>query len=490
MPHFFSIGEQTKFAERPKDVLSFRFGFLIYPYPIVRMLFVPPYIAKIDRFHRLSPASFSPETSPKSWHFSSTVLRYPDYAKSLAKYIGVETKNYENTTWLTGIADNDNVSPTTTTFEAIGTLEETSIKAFWYITMFKKLYYEDKDIANMVLDEEIIKLIDCEYSSSISEIRKDPMIGLVLEEAFTKLDHYCSQNNKKLVYIYDAIDKLIPSRVWDSVISSLVSLWYGMVHRVQNVQCKIFLRTDIFNNSIRMTDKVKLNNYSSTLSWTYDQLFALVWKRIASKSQPFIKITNQQLEGSLLKPLQTNTGLGIIPIGDEAVNKSILAWLIGERMGSGNKAYTYNWFRTRLSDTNDMIVPRSMIDIFSEAARVQEKNDEASRDASKNYILRPRSLEDALPAVSERRVTDLKNQYKEYEDVLNELKTFVRTPIEEYELSEVIGNLRSDAQTIIRRLMQIGVMRLYKQRKIDDPARYHIPDIYLHGLGLKRYGTK
>lgn len=159
-------------------------------------------------------------------------------------------------------------------------------------------------------------------------------------------------------------------------------------------------------------------------------------------------------------------------------------------MGSGNKAYTYNWFRTRLSDTNDMIVPRSMIDIFSDAARVQEKNDEASRNASKNYILRPRSLEDALPAVSERRVTDLKNQYKEYEDVLNELKTFVRTPIEEYELSEVIGNLRSDAQTIIRRLMQIGVMRLYKQRKIDDPARYHIPDIYLHGLGLKRYGTK
>lgn len=419
-----------------------------------------------------------------------TVLRYPNYAKSLARYIGVDTKNYEKTTWITGLGETDRTTPTATIFVVVGRLDEKDIRAFWYISMFKKLLDVEPDLVTSVLRQEDLSFIEKEYSDIISAIQMDMMIGIKMEEALIKLDQICMSHHRKLVFIYDALDKLIPNSSWGAIISPLVSIWYGFIHRVQNVQCKIFLRTDIFNNYIQMTDKVKLNNYSSNVRWTYDQLFALVWKRIAFQSTAFIKLTNQQLESSLLKPLQEDVELGIIPIGDELINKSILSWLVGENMGSGNKAYTYNWFRTRLSDTNDIIVPRSMIDIFSEAARSQKKVDDISKSLSKNVILKPRSLEEALPAVSVRRVTDLKNEYEEYKDILNELKTLVRTPIEEKELSDMIGRLRPDAQATIKALCDIGLMRPYKRRKVDDPDRYHIPDIYLHGLGLKRFGTK
>ena len=55
---------------------------------------------------------------------------------------------------------------------------------------------------------------------------------------------------------------------------------------------------------------------------------------------------------------------------DEEDNKRMLSAIIGLKMGSGNKASTYNWFKNRLSDTQGVIVPRSMIDIFAKAANI------------------------------------------------------------------------------------------------------------------------
>lgn len=63
------------------------------------------------------------------------------------------------------------------------------------------------------------------------------------------------------------------------------------------------------------------------------------------------------------------SGLGYIPTVDEEENRDMLSALVGVKMGSGNKASTYNWFKNRLADTQGVIVPRSMIDIFANAAR-------------------------------------------------------------------------------------------------------------------------
>lgn len=44
-------------------------------------------------------------------------------------------------------------------------------------------------------------------------------------------------------------------------------------------------------------------------------------------------------------------------------------------------------------------------------------------------------------------------------------------------------------KTVIDHLMEIGILEEYQKKK-SEPVRYHIPDIYLKGMKLKRKGRQ
>ena len=51
------------------------------------------------------------------------------------------------------------------------------------------------------------------------------------------------------------------------------------------------------------------------------------------------------------------------------------------------------------------------------------------------------------------------------------------------------GLNEENLKTTIDHLREIGIPKEY-QRKKNDPVRYHIPDIYLKGMKLKRKGYR
>ena len=253
------------------------------------------------------------------------------------------------------------------------------------------------------------------------------------------------------------------------------------------IRSKIFLRKDIFTREIQISDQVKLRNYSSSIEWTYDQLFSMVWKRAISQSEG----VKEWYFKAIGHEIPDNSKIGYVPVNDEKENKNILSLLIGTKMGSGNKASTYNWFRNRLADTQGVIVPRSMIDIFSSAARMENDLRTSQNLVPTKSIIRPRCFEDNLRYVSEKRVTDLKEEYVEYLPFFESVKDSIqRSPCSEDQLKEALeaSNLKSPAEEI-KKLREIGVIKEY-QRKLSDPIRYHFPDIYLLGLGLQRAGMR
>lgn len=264
-------------------------------------------------------------------------------------------------------------------------------------------------------------------------------------------------------------------------------MWYMNESTLQNIRSKIFLRKDIYDREVNVSDKVKLKNYSTTIGWEYDQLFAMVWKRAMSKS----KQTKVLFERITLKNFTEFEGLGIIPNVTEKENRDILASLIGVKMGSGNKASTYNWFRNRLADTQGNIVPRSMIDIFAKAAIREDELRKGKISSVSKSIIRPRCFEEVLPEVSEKRVTDIKEEFVEYAHFLEHLKDSVqRSPVDEQIFGEALVEAGFDnPREEIKNLINIGIVKRY-QRKLSDPVRYHFPDIYLRGLGLQRAGMK
>lgn len=414
-----------------------------------------------------------------------SALRHKEYAVSLAGYLGVDTAQYERMDWLVGTSNETAYS------EFAPLLKETErIRAFWYFEIVRVLVESDPSLKEMLpqwalasintsLNTSMIKTLDANTAFQLSEILK-------------RIDKkYCS-DKKYVTIIYDALDRIVSTTSRGRFLSELVDIWYKNMSSLPRIRCKIFLREDIFDREIDVADKVKLRNYSSSIKWEYDQLFAMVWKRVLGQNKEirdwyFKSAGYSAVEAS---DWESQTGLGYIPKADAQINKNLLTVIIGAKMGSGNKAATYNWFQNRLADTKGVIVPRSMIDIFSKAASAEEALRQRSTLTTKS-IIRPRCFEDTLGEVSDKRVADLKEEFIEYRDFFEKLKNTVqRSPVSEESLTKAIKQSGMENPVDeIHKLINIGVLKKY-QRRISDSVRYHFPDIYLHGLGLQRSGMR
>lgn len=414
-----------------------------------------------------------------------SALRHKEYAVSLAGYLGVDTAQYERMDWLVGTSNETAYS------EFAPLLKETErIRAFWYFEIVRVLVESDPSLKEMLPQWALASLNTSLNTSMIKTL--DANTAFQLSEILKRIDKkYCS-DKKYVTIIYDALDRIVSTTSRGRFLSELVDIWYKNMSSLPRIRCKIFLREDIFDREIDVADKVKLRNYSSSIKWEYDQLFAMVWKRVLGQNKEirdwyFKSAGYSAVEAS---DWESQTGLGYIPKADAQINKNLLTVIIGAKMGSGNKAATYNWFQNRLADTKGVIVPRSMIDIFSKAASAEEALRQRSTLTTKS-IIRPRCFEDTLGEVSDKRVADLKEEFIEYRDFFEKLKNTVqRSPVNEESLTKAIEQSGMENPVDeIHKLINIGVLKKY-QRRISDPVRYHFPDIYLHGLGLQRSGMR
>lgn len=410
-----------------------------------------------------------------------SALKNSEYAKSLAKYLNVSAEQYEHTEWIVG------TSQATNYVDIFGCLaNEEQVRGFLYYETLRILVENDKNLQVLVMDSGVGSFFGQPFQvEQCALLSGGTVYGL--KKLLEEVDGYYNRKNIVVTIIYDALDRIVAPKDRGKFVSALIDMWYRNETAMQNIRSKIFLRKDIYDREVNVPDKVKLKNYSVTIAWDYDQLFAMIWKRAISMSDSVKSL----YEKTVLKQIREVSGLGYIPAANEEDNRRMLSALIGVKMGGGNKASTYNWFKNRLSDTQGAIVPRSMIDIFAKAAgKEAELQKEGFQTAGKG-IIRPRCFEDVLPEVSEKRVIDLKEEFREYAAFFNSLKdTVQRSPVDQPTLMDALKECNfPNPKEEIRNLISIGVLRQY-QRKLSDPIRYHFPDIYLRGLGLQRSGMR
>lgn len=410
-----------------------------------------------------------------------SALKNNNYAKALAKYLQVGTGQYEHTKWIVGTSQETDF---TDIFRCLKSEEQVS--AFLLYEAIDVLIKSDTDLNKLAEESRVCwlfsKEIDIELCGKLTE-----EVAFDLAQLLKKMNQQLQEKNVVVTIIYDALDRIVQSKERSRLVSTLIDMWYRYEGTLQNIRSKIFLRQDIYDREVVVADKVKLKNYSVVLGWEYDQLFAMVWKRVINRSDE-VKNFFKEIAP---RTLQEYDGLGSIPILGEDENRNLLAALIGATMGGTKKASTYKWFRNRLADTQGIIVPRSMLDIFAKAAfKELELRRTTSFIASKS-IIRPRCFEDSLELVSKSRVYDLKEEYKEYLNFLNSLKdTVQRSPVEEDLLCSALEKAGlNNPKEEITNLISIGILRPY-QRRLSDQIRYHFPDVYLKGLGLQRAGMR
>lgn len=418
------------------------------------------------------------------------VLNCKKYAEAMAGYIGIPTAGILSKTWLIGL-DNTAEFPGKANFRSIGkTNNKDYYSVYWKILAVRVLKHIIRQYGLNSYDY-LEDIISCKYSQLIGYIQKYPNMNEELSDLLDTVNEHLEKDGRTVIITYDFLDVCLDKKYRGGLISELIVFWAENNLRYKNLRAKIFLRNDILKGEVKIPDKIKLNHYRSNIEWTYDHLLAMLWKRMLEANDELKELMKQALEKEGYS-LPESELVGIMPKPEEELNKIMLRTLIGEKMGKGNKAYTYNWIFYRLRDTNNKIVPRSLIKLFSAAARHElNHTDTSNKDGIK--ILKPRALEDSVEEVSTDRITDMEEEYEEYQQIFTNLGNYCSTfPADEEVLDQALikcGISEDHLKTVIDHLMEIGILGEYQKKK-SEPVRYHIPDIYLKGMKLKRKGRQ
>lgn len=304
-----------------------------------------------------------------------------------------------------------------------------------------------------------------------------------------RLDKVLVQRGQWLFLTYDELDRLLLS-YWDlgPPIRELLALWLDRWRRWERIRPKIFLRKDLFREEfLAFPDASKLRGHKVELSWQTSSLYRLVAKRMANAGPPLLRYLESHVREL---PLRDVHPLGLLPDGGDVGLRQLTETLVGQYMGTDKrKGVTYNWIPNHLQDGAGQIAPRSFLKLFSLAA---ERSREKATELRGAALLQPTDLQGALMDASNDRIQELQEEYPWIEALrwpLEGLKVPAspkdfRARLSQTQWSAQAQKTLRDAspQTVLELLRNIGVVT------VRTDGRINVPEIYLHGFGLKRKG--
>jgi hypothetical protein len=309
-----------------------------------------------------------------------------------------------------------------------------------------------------------------------------------------QLERALAAKERTLVITYDHLDKIgVRSRdIRRRVLPPLLALWLSLSNRYRRVRAKIFLRRDLFDESVANTaDVSKLLARAETLRWSVSALYRLLVRHLAIHDG----LRGWLTSGKWKLQLTPHELLGWMPPEDlpEEGNPSqamLMAHIVGERMGSGTdprSGYSWTWVPNHLKDVHGIIAPRSMITLFKSAA-----SHALNVTPSGKYmrLLAPEELKEGLRETSRRRVVEMQEEHPVIMrlDLLRDISLPASVNDVVDALSKVTQEVEDDfgmaGGRILDELTRLGVVDRLPKDRID------IPDIYRLRFKIGRKGQK
>jgi cellulose biosynthesis protein BcsQ len=417
------------------------------------------------------------------------VLTFTDVALALSRHLGLDARLVERTTWVVGFANEPHFPQRDdfTKLHALAKDDPDRLSNFWRaLAAFRLAQHFGRPIPDITsLDDCITKLSDEDAQASIRQWLTE------LNQTLEKDDRFCCVS-------HDDLDTGLTSdaRKRGLLVSGLVDYWQQSVRRLPRIRAKIFLREDIWNREVLVTDKAKVRDGidRGTITWDGLDIYRTVIKRLGHSLafQSLLKEQRLWLPGF---DEMLGTPLGFVPPEDEAWLRKCIGLLAGETMGAGapghKKGYVYTWVLDHISDAAGLLRPRNALLLFSEAAKLQEHAE------TTGSLLNPRRFMDALRAgVSRHAVDDLRAEFtKEWSFGEKWLPARFAAfshiwPVDEKELIAFLqADLSLDRKVVVEKIEQMSDAGLIERREgRGREPQLQIPDIYLFGLDLTRKG--
>lgn len=376
-----------------------------------------------------------------------------------------------------------------------------NFNSFWgglICSVILKRFREDHEInalATGYLGEEL-KNILAECSSEVSGWWKTLDSQKEKWESFLdKTDTILQRRDLYLCIAYDELDRICGN--YENLfgyIRSLLDFWLRHNSRFTNIKAKIFLRSDLYNaKSLQFVDASKMGGgYKFELNWDTRSLYRLLVKRMANAGSDEINLYLKNVPG--LMQLKINGELGYMSNDSEDVFRLLIDKMIGRYMGKNAKrGISYTWVPNHIQDANGEIAPRAFFKCFAFAAEAMLNNENDISSLEGERILLPARLQGAVEKVSIDRVKEL--TLEEYQWLQNLIMLLNKKSVL-MERTEFLGYLSPENWPVEERRKlpgksSIEILETLKTLGIvmeTADERINIPEIYLHGFGLKRKG--
>ncbi|MBJ7899835.1 MAG: AAA family ATPase [Cyanobacteria bacterium RI_101] len=298
-------------------------------------------------------------------------------------------------------------------------------------------------------------------------------------DGLSQIDQWLRSQNRSVWLLYDELDtgfgfgeESYARR--KRALEALLAWWLESGASLGSITPKIFLREDIWRR-LNFENKGHYSSKTLLLKWEEADLWRLILRQSLNKSLTFKNLLQERV----------NVTIDRLEILELSQLRKSLYPLWGERMGRGKKAFTYNWVRTRISDSNGNSFPRSLVLLLEQAVEQERKFD---TEYSADIILRSKALTTAFPRVSEQRVDEVGNEYPELTELLSRLEG-QRSPIDEDRLAQLWSADKSEVSGYVKDFVEAGIFQK-RPRSGEDSQAYSVAELYLYGLGMTRKGQR
>ncbi|MFC6089959.1 hypothetical protein [Saccharothrix lopnurensis] len=320
-----------------------------------------------------------------------------------------------------------------------------------------------------------------------------------VEDVILDVDEQTGRDDRIKLLLFDAMDRLHSDRrIADQLARGIFELALNLRTSTRNLRVKLFIRYDMFDTArLDFADASKLLANITDLRWTETSLYALLFHymsgAVSEHSEKF----------------RTETGWADRFSGDENKQREVLERIASKYMGTDHrKGYTYTWLPNHLADGRQQVSPRSFLSALWRAT--QSTQEDFSGHA---HALHWDAIRQGVQHASQIRVLEVKEDTPWVSNAIDPLRGS-QVPIEKDEvvrrwreadlstelstqrsrtskLSEddsenqimfATGPLNTDYDGLIVELIDLGVMTIRTNKRLD------LPDVYRIAFDIGRKG--
>jgi len=417
-------------------------------------------------------------------------LKHKEFAQELAR------GRLDNTVFLSAHGRFNESRPSRDEFQIIHkTLQQKSgtWEAFWRAYLLLRCYQEKlvefPRQAKYTVLKQTLKILpkeiwQSENTQALLELSTNSDLRLTVIDAVSfLLNEQYRDKSQKMWFLYDDLDEDFPEagEVRPQALTGLFQLVQSCdANRLTEIRFKIFLREDIWNRLI-FDNKSHLTGRDILLQWTRIDFLRLALRQ-AMQSKDFKNLVDK------FYPVAVES---IDQASENAIDKALeILW--GSRRRRGKKAkYVSRWVYERLTDSSGTTFPRSL-SILLEGAKEHELSyeEKSSIQSPTDRLLRSKSLEMGLKKASEKRCEEIKEEYPDLANFLDNLKG-KSAFLSKEELQKIWQdsgyNILVEHRNFKQFVSFLGEIGIIEWREKEE--RYKFADIYVYGFEMERRGT-